>query len=436
MKRIGLYIVLIVIDCGLAAAQKYQVLWAFGGTSVGDGSEPVGNLISDKAGNLYGVTRLGGRSDNNCEVYGCGTAFELSPTSSGGWNETVLYEFCSVSGCPDGLQPLAGLVLDSSGNLYGTASEGGSCAYFGRPCGVVFELSPPQSGSGQWTEKILYNFCTVQSDFSCLDGGFPAGRLTFDSSGNLYGTTKQGGSGHADESEDGIAFKLTPGSAGWTESVLYNFCSSGSGNRCLDGSAPSAGVTFDTLGNLYGTTQQGGSGAELGTIYQLTPGQNGWTEKVLYSFTTFDNDAGHPSAEVTLAGNSLYTTFFGTFSNGIGGVIRLSSKRGGSSTLFNFNPGSAYGAGPLGGVLISGNAIYGTTQQGGLVNGIDNESGTIFSINASGQETVLYNFCSLSDCADGAGPDGGLIKDAFDNFYGTAEGGGLNNNGTVFEFTP
>src|SRR5579872_1611079 len=187
----------------LPLAAQETILYSFVyGTS--DGLAPYAGLTPDGAGNFYGTTALGGSV--GAPFGNDGTVFELSPASGGGWTEKVLYNFGSASG--DGIQPVATLIFDSKGNLYGTASKGGA----NNGSGTVFELLP--SGGG-WTEKTIYNFGASSSD-----GIEPAyGSLIFDSQGNLYGTTLKGGSNGS-----GTVFELIPGAGGtFTEKVLYSF---------------------------------------------------------------------------------------------------------------------------------------------------------------------------------------------------------------------
>jgi uncharacterized repeat protein (TIGR03803 family) len=248
-----------------------------------DGYDPVGGLIFDAKGNLYGTTSGGG-------AYGYGTVFELTPTGNDNWTETVLYSFCGKRFCPDGSQPLDSLVFDSAGNLYGTASNGANhdaCPSIG--CGAVFELSP--GSDGNWTEKVLHVF-------GGGDGENPHAGLIFDGSGNLYGTTDEGG-----RNGNGVVFELSPtGNGAWTETVLWKFYEAGS---------PLGGLTFDHAGNLYGTTEYGGN-LKHGTVFELSLGQNGlWTQNVLH---TFNGQGGaNPSGGVTFdsAGN-----LYGTAMNG------------------------------------------------------------------------------------------------------------------------
>jgi uncharacterized repeat protein (TIGR03803 family) len=187
----------VALGCGTAFGQaQYTVLWSFGSVP-NDGFQPVSSLIFDQNGNLYGTTEGGGA---NCCATQSGIVFELSPTGNGGWTETILYNFCSkLSGdglCLDGAHPLAGLVFDSAGNLYGTTYSGGAydCQNGLQGCGTVFELSPSSQG-GAWTETVLYNFCAGGLKGGCQDGAEPSSQLTMDTSGNLYGTTTTGGAG-------------------------------------------------------------------------------------------------------------------------------------------------------------------------------------------------------------------------------------------------
>jgi uncharacterized repeat protein (TIGR03803 family) len=210
-----------------------------------DGADPVASLVFDAAGNLYGTTAEGGKNSNCPYDRSCGTVFELTPTAGGSWTEKVLYDFKEA---PDGNAPGGSLIFDAAGNLYGTTEIGGnisSCSGMaGYGCGTVFELTP--SAAGPWTETVLHDFGTG------TDGYYPGnGGLAVDAAGNLYGTTTSGGSFSR---FGGVVFKLTPVGGGWTESVVHSF---GEGT---DGSDPYAGLIFDTLGNLYGTTYHGGTG--------------------------------------------------------------------------------------------------------------------------------------------------------------------------------
>jgi uncharacterized repeat protein (TIGR03803 family) len=210
-----------------------------------DGYAPNAGLIFDHFGNLYGTTNLGGQ-------VGGGIVFELSPNGSGGWSETILYDFLGGS---DGSAPGAGVIFDQSGNLYGTTIWEGARCNFGNGCGTVFELSP--NGSGGWTKTILYSFLGYN------DGWWPTAVLTFDSSGNLYSTTLYGGGDGCGNNGCGTVFELSPnGSGGWTESILYGF-QGGS-----DGGSPSYGLILDQAGHLYGTAPEGGPCC--GVVFEVT----------------------------------------------------------------------------------------------------------------------------------------------------------------------
>src|SRR5579872_2745975 len=246
----------------LGQAQE-KVLWSFGIAS-NDGMNPVSTLISDSGGNLYGTTTYGG-------VNNAGIVFELTPQAGGTWNENILYNFCSQTNCTDGEFPIAGLVLDAMGNLYGTTQYGGTqsaCQAGLNGCGTAYELSPQRDGT--WTETLLYDFCSAFNGDLCQDGQGPNSQLIFDAGGNLYGT--------ASGAYGGVVFELSRASDGWTESVLYSFCAQG-GNACPDGLLPMGGVAFDRAGNLYGTTQHGGR-YRIGTVFELSPSGNKWNHTV------------------------------------------------------------------------------------------------------------------------------------------------------------
>jgi len=215
-----------------------KILHAFNNNGT-DGTNPDAGVITDASGNLYGTTPVGGAN-------GYGTVYRLIPKTTGPWAETILYSF-NENGV-DGYDSYAGVVLDGSGNLYGTTISGG--AYNG---GIVYELTPTESGS--WTETILHNFNVTDGDGFNLNGS-----LIFDASGNLYGTTVYGGTYGA-----GTVFELSPpgmGQTAWTETILYNF------QNTPDGAYPLSNLVFDSLGNLYGTTQQGGTNG-VGTVFKI-----------------------------------------------------------------------------------------------------------------------------------------------------------------------
>jgi len=229
---------------------SYQTIYTFGAD---DGSLPSWLLV-DASGNLYGTTTLGGSG-------GGGIVFKLSPNTSGPWTETVLYSFPNgaYSGEPDGL------VMDASGNLFGTTYFSGECRV-----GSVFELQPAANG---WTYSLLHSFCVS-------DGNAPEGGLVIDKAGNLYGADTEGGPG-CDMVGCGLVFELSPGSGGkWIPSTLVNF-----GQQGLSGSFPFA-LTMDSKGNLFGVTGAGGGTGYFGTMFELTQSDGQWNGRTIYRFPT------------------------------------------------------------------------------------------------------------------------------------------------------
>src|SRR6266446_7497542 len=264
-----------------------KVLHTFGqGT---DGQTPTGNLIMDSAGNLYGTTVYGGTGTCASTPVGCGTVFELIPGAGGVWTEKRLHSFKGT----DGNYPASGVIMDASGNVYGTTPDGGAfgSTYTG---GTVFEL---KLKAGTWGQSVLHSFG------SAGDGQGPSSGLLLDPSSNLFGTTGSGGNVGS-----GTVFELTHSSASWTENILYSFTDAGD---------PSGRLIFDGSGNIYGTTAFGGT-AGAGSVFELMPGGGGtWTESTLFSFVQngFDGSEVHGGAVMDSSGNLYGTAEFG----GIGG---------------------------------------------------------------------------------------------------------------------
>lgn len=386
-----------------------------------DGANPEGALVADSQGNLYGTTLVGG-------AYDLGTVYELTPNRSGTWTNTILYSFCPQGPpCADGDGPQTGVIRDANGNLYGTTLTGGS--RFNE--GTVFELSPPQGGHGPWTETVLYAFCTNDN---CVDGNQPLGGLTFDSHGNLYGTTTEGGP-HG----QGVVFELSPSGGGqWAYSILYGFCVQ---QGCTDGRTPNLGsLVFDAEGNLYGATTGGGS-QNYGTVFKLTPGGGSWTESVLHSFCSATNctDGVEPVGGVVLdVHGNIYGVTPGGGTLNLGVAYEL-SQSGGSWTenvLQNFCENCTSGYHPQQTMILDANGnLYGNTYQGGtLMKGVAFELSPI----GGGQwtETVLYNFCSVGACLDGEYPYGPMVFDAQGNLYGVTGDGGQYGGATAYELSP
>jgi uncharacterized repeat protein (TIGR03803 family) len=364
----------------------------------------------------------GTASGGGFDGFSDGTAFQLTPSTGSMWTATVLESFGMSSGRPDG-----GLIFDGSGNLYGVTKGGG--AYGG---GVAFELMP-QAGGG-WTQKWMHQFGQG------TDGINPAGSLVFDSAGNLYGTTQQGGT-----YGQGTVFELLPQAGGlWTEKVLHNFSNSGP-----DGGDPVAGVILDSSGNIYGTTLFGGvnrtHGGYVGVVFEMTQAGGAWNEKILYSFTQSKYDAAGPAGSLIFdaAGNLYGTTINGGRYFGKGTVFELSPHTGGSWTetiLHNFSNTGTDGYEPYCNLIFdSAGNLYGTTSGGGIYQGGSVFGGTVFKLTpgAGGTwtERILHNF---GNGTDGSFPLAGLIFDASGNLYGTTEygGGGVGDGpGTVFQIS-
>jgi uncharacterized repeat protein (TIGR03803 family) len=233
---------------------RETIIYQFvGGT---DGAHPdVGNLVFDRAGNIYGTTGQGGAANQ-------GTVYELTP-SGGGWTEKVLYSFL---GGNDGAQPFSGVILDAAGNLYGTTTGGGGSGCGGLGCGTVYQLT--STGSG-WTENILYSFQAGAT------GENPYGGLIFDQAGNLYGTTLAGGSGGG-----GTVFELSPSGGSWGFTLLYGLSGNSGGSL--------GSLAMDGAGILYGTTFSDGI-YSAGAVFKLTHQGGGWTYTTLHDFLGGDD---------------------------------------------------------------------------------------------------------------------------------------------------
>ena len=334
------------------------VLYRFTGGA--DGSAPT-DLAINSAGNLYGVAQQGGNGKGCVLPHGCGTVFELTQSSTG-WKFEVLHSF---TGGTDGSAPGA-LSLDAAGNLYITAQSGGRTSTFcGNGCGTIFGLS--SSGAG-WTSRTLRIF---EWSFTNYAAANPIGRVTLDSTGNLYGAAGGGIYNDVWSTTFGVIYELTPTASGpWDEIVLYDFCPGSA--VCTDGANPEAGLTFDSKGNLFGTTAAGGP-IGSGTVFELTPSSgSGWTEHVIYTFSG-GSAGGIPVSPLIFDGNG---NLFGTTAAGgdencsCGVIFELASVSGGWNqiVLHSFG-GASDGANPstTSGLLINslGN-LYGTTVYGGI----------------------------------------------------------------------
>lgn len=366
----------------------------------------------------------GTTSDGGAYTYG--TVFELTPATAGGWTERVLHSFDYNGEEYDGQNPGAGLVFDGSGNLYGTTFDGGLDSVGG----TVFQLTPNPSGG--WTEGLLHNFGNG------TDGTNPSSNLIFDAAGNFYGTTATGGRNNCGQN-CGTVFELILQANGkWAEKVLHNF-------NGADGYELQAGLIFDAAGNLYGITTFGGAyGA--GTAFELTPKPSGgWGEKILHSFNYSPTDGSSPIGGVIFdtAGN-LYGTTYGGGAHGGGTVFELTPQPSGvwTKTLLHSFDGTDGGNPSASLIFDAAGNLYGTTLYGGANLCTFNQEtlgcGVVFELSrkvggGGWKEKVLHNF--IDDGTDGFDPFSSLIFDVSGNLYGTTIGGG-NGGGTVYEVTP
>jgi uncharacterized repeat protein (TIGR03803 family) len=397
-------------------AQKFKVLHTFHGA---DGGGPEGVLVRDAAGNLYGTTVGGGTG--KCSSTGCGTAFKLSKTGKQVWS----YSFKGGNG----YGPMAGLLRDAAGNLFGTTLNGGKAESICggvEACGVVFELD--KTGK---KETVLYKFTGAPTGF------FPEALLVNDQAGNLYGTTYLGGGYGL-----GTVFKIGMDDK---ETILHIFAGPPDGGK--DGAFSYEGVIRDATGNLYGVTDAGGTYGG-GAVYKVDPDGN---ETLLYSFTGGADGGGPDSILLADSAGNLYGTTQGGGNSECGGygcgvVFKLSPESEGKwseSVLYTFcsltncTDGERPLTGPL--VMDSAGNIFGTTYLGGSHPNCNGDTcGVVFKLDTTGKETVLHTFTGE---ADGAFPYAGLVIDSQGNLYGTTQGGGATcytsyTCGVVFEITP
>jgi uncharacterized repeat protein (TIGR03803 family) len=360
----------------LSSAGQEMTLYSFGGAA--GGTDP-GTVSAGQVGELYGATYVGGTAN-------AGVLYKLDTAG----HETLLYSF---KGGADGAGPKGGVAFDSAGNLYGSTVHGGA-ASGDAGFGVVFKVD----ASGR--ETVLYAFTGGE------DGGMPSGIIR-DPAGNLYGTTFLGG-----EAGVGVVFELDP--AGH-ESVLHSFAGG------ADGASPDAGVVRDSAGNLYGTTFYGGT-ANAGVVYKLdTAGQ----ETVIYTFAGFGASGGNPYAGVTLDSvGDLYgtTVNYGTTASGGpgGGVVFELDAAGNYAVLYTFTGGEDGGAPFVGVVRDASGNLYGANSGGGTPSCNSGAGcGVTYELSASGRLAVLHSFTGGDD---GTG-SGAVMLDAAGNLYGPAEGG-------------
>ncbi len=337
-----------------------------------DGEVPIGALIIDTNGGLYGTTPYRGRGND------AGTVYRLTRNDSGhGWKFDTLHSFCRKDGCPDGWAPRsaltyaganAGLPYDGVSPLFGTTDFGGK--FTPNDSGTVFRLTRDQA-TDTWDEDVLYSFCSSPDCQNPMPS--PLTALTMGADGAFYGTTD-------DDGFPGNIFAVAPHGDRWKGGPRYTFCALA---HCADGTSPQPeSLAIDGSGILYGTTRLGGA-HKKGTIFSFDPATAHLT--TLYDFCALAHcrDGSVPEASLML---------------------------GASGDLF------------------------GTATSGGLPDGFDG-GGTVFLLH-DGALQLLHQFCSETDCADGRNPEAGLIKDSTGVLYGTTASGGAHGHGTVFALTP
>jgi uncharacterized repeat protein (TIGR03803 family) len=379
---------------GPVAAQTYNVIYTFSGCA--DGYSPTSTLLTDGSGSLYGTTEYGG---SNCGTQGKGVVFRLRRAGAG-WIESPIHTFTSGD---DGISPYmsAGLTVGPDGGFYGTTPFGG---HFGE--GVVFRVRPPLRACTTtlcpWAEDILYSF--VGSD-----GSNPEGNVIFDSAGNIYGTTENGGSNF------GTVFQLTRNGSGWTKSLIGDV-----------GGVLFAGVTMDRDGNLYGVNFEGGLG--LGQVFQLTRSGMGWTEHIIHTFGQGEGGGSVAGLVMDGAGNLYGATLYGSPEGG-GVVYQLSPSGGGWIYRMLHDFGRAFGAESTLTMDADGN-LYGTSNATGA------GFGSVFKLVRNGDSWTFIDLHDFGAGNDGQNPVGGVTLGSDGKLYGTTSAGGAQGAGVVWQITP
>jgi len=395
---------LFLLVAGLAAqtglSQTFTTLYSFEGGN--EGAQPQAGLVVGQDGSIYSTTVSGG-------AFGMGTVFQLTPPATEGaaWTETVLYSFQGPPG--DGNTPYGMLLIGANGDLYGTTTGGGA-----KQGGIVFQLSPPQTAGGAWSETVLHNF--PQPAAFLLYAGVIA-----DANGTLYGDTFFGGV------NGGTVFTLSPATP-WIENTIYEL------HPEADGAQPQANLAWGPSGVLYGTASIGGK-PRMGTVFELAPPQSkggSWTETTLHEFTG-PSDAVPTAPVLVGASGQLYGTTSGGNSTH-GTVFELTRQADGtwSETILHNFADRLDGVNPYAGLVPdSSGALYGVTYLGGAAN-----RGTVFKLTPPGSvggtwaKTTLHNFTGRN--GQGSYPYGGLVFGYRGALYGTTDAGGASGNGTVF----
>jgi uncharacterized repeat protein (TIGR03803 family) len=422
VATLGILALFLAFAANVHAQGPLTPLWIFG-DALNDGGTIYSAPIFDPAGNIYGTASLGG-------THGFGMVFKLTPTTSGLWKETVLYNF--KGGLADGSTPHATLFRDNAGNLYGTTFTGGlnssKCGQLSpiHGCGIVFKLTP--TTEGEWTETIVHKF-------GGPEGGNSATSLVPDKAGNFYGATAGGGS-----SGLGVIFKMSKTTTGtWIVTVLHNFTGNPDGINPFIHCMP---LVFDSAGNIYGTTELGGAAGQ-GIVFKLIPPKTtggAWAEKILHTFKDDGVDGKHPLAEVTLdqQGNVFGTTISGGTHNQGTAYELTAANNYAESILYDFKGPIANDASSPNGLVFDTNGnLFGTSEIGGIGN-----NGTIFKLTHTStgwEETILHSFA----LAEGTNPFVPMIFGADGHLYGSGWiGGGSGTSsstagaGSTFEFVP
>jgi uncharacterized repeat protein (TIGR03803 family) len=420
VARNFLMVLLVAVLCAkLALAQgNFKLLYSWGGPSCNKlGCGSVAPLIFDSKGNLYGQT--GGGDGVNA------TIFRLAPVARGRWAYRTLY----VLNLNQGSTLDAGLTFDSSGNLYGTSQNGGA-----HDSGSVFRLSPSAAVSGGWSLQVLYSFYLNGRDLAS-----PWDSVILDKDGNVYGTTRDGG-----PYQGGGVFQLMQGPGGvWKENILHAFPANKD-----DGVSPYVELTWDAQGNLYGTCSAGGPGYFYGDVFELGRTGSGWKEKLLHPFKGLDGYSPMGGLIFDSKGNLFGTTYNGGTSKkckgvpyGCGTVFKLTPQADGKwkeTVLWDF-PDPNNGGGPASTLVMdkAGN-LYGTAAGGGLGQCGGFGCGVVYKLAPTSQGkwkyAVLHRFSDAKD--DGAQPNAALIFDKQQkHLYSTTAFGGTDNMGTIFEIT-
>lgn len=417
------------IYAGSASAAQYQLVHTFcQDGSCHDGRNPQDGLVRDGDGNFFGTGNAGGKSDH-------GVAFELKFNSSTQqYDYLILHHFCSRANCADGAFPDAPLIVDTNGNLYGTATQGGASN-----SGIVFELVQSEG----YALHLLHNFCTAPG---CQDGSAPITGLTYqgqqngalyDGTSPLYGATERTNSGGGGF---GVVYELK-GAPQNHYILLHTFCLT----DCTDGEFPSA-LTIDGHGHLYGVGESGGAN-NGGVLFEIHPRTKELS--VLYTFCSKPDcaDGKDPDLRqrpVLDEGGRLYGTTFDGGKHNMGTVFKFTPRTGKLAVLYSFCAlaSCADGASPRAGVTLgSGGEVFGTTPQGGTCD-VAGGCGVVFELQGS-TYSLLHSFCADGDpCpTDGAQPFGELVQGPSGTLFGMTElggagGGALARGGTAFSVTP